>query len=59
MINIDQSEHIAIGDSCQLLLRPQHILLSKSSDGPAKVIEQQFMGGDHCRYAIEVEALKY
>lgn len=57
MINIDQSEHIAIGDSCQLLLRPQHILLSKSSDGPAKVIEQQFMG-DHCRYAIEVEGIK-
>ena len=56
-IKVLASDHIIVGDACQLLLRPQHIQLKKSTEGIAKVIEQQFMG-DHCRYAIEVDGVK-
>ncbi len=57
VLNIPESDHIQIGDSCNLLLRPQHIQLSQSNQGQATVTEQQFMG-DHFRYAIELEGVK-
>ncbi len=45
---------IEIGQPCQLLLRPQNVLITKSEQGNAEVIEQQFMG-EHYRYIVEAE----
>lgn len=53
-VDIEANDDIAIGESVLLLLRPQHVHLTKSSDGKACVTEQQFMG-DHCRYVIELD----
>ncbi|WCE30230.1 ABC transporter ATP-binding protein [Vibrio sp. SCSIO 43137] len=54
VVDIEANDDIAIGESALLLLRPQHVHLTKSSDGKACVTEQQFMG-DHCRYVIELD----
>ncbi len=57
IIKATSSALIRVGDTCQVLLRPQNIQLKKHTEGLANVIEQQFMG-DHCRYAIEVDGNK-
>ncbi|MGF1764153.1 ABC transporter ATP-binding protein [Aliivibrio kagoshimensis] len=43
------------GDHVDVLLRPQHVVISEDSEGVATVIEQQFMG-DNCRYVVEIES---
>ncbi len=48
---------IAVGNTCDLLLRPQQVLIQASDDGEVTVLEQQFMG-DHCRYVIDVHGTK-
>lgn len=48
---------IAVGSGCDLLLRPQQVLIRKSDEGEVRVLEQQFMG-DHCRYVIDVHGTK-
>jgi len=48
---------IAVGASCELLLRPQQVLIQSSDKGEVTVLEQQFMG-DHCRYVIDVHGTK-
>ncbi|MCZ4372965.1 ABC transporter ATP-binding protein [Vibrio diazotrophicus] len=48
---------IAVGGCCELLLRPQQILIQSSDKGEVTVLEQQFMG-DHCRYVIDVHGTK-
>jgi iron(III) transport system ATP-binding protein len=48
---------VAIGDACQLLLRPQHIQLSPQKSSNTRVVELQFLG-DHCRYVVEIEGEK-
>ncbi|WP_165310337.1 ABC transporter ATP-binding protein [Vibrio ziniensis] len=48
---------IPVGNSCDLLLRPQQVLIQASDDGEVTVLEQQFMG-DHCRYVIDVHGTK-
>ncbi|MBD0787476.1 ABC transporter ATP-binding protein [Vibrio sp. Y2-5] len=48
---------IAVGGSCDLLLRPQQVLIQASDKGEVTVLEQQFMG-DHCRYVIDVHGTK-
>ncbi len=42
---------IDLNQSCELLLRPQHLQLQAVEDSAIRVMEQQFMG-DHCRYVI-------
>ena len=48
---------IAVGASCELLLRPQQVLIQSLDKGEVTVLEQQFMG-DHCRYVIDVHGTK-
>lgn len=48
---------IAVGGGCELLLRPQQVLIQSSDKGEVTVLEQQFMG-DHCRYVIDVHGTK-
>jgi len=48
---------ITVGSSCDLLLRPQQVLIQASDDSEITVLEQQFMG-DHCRYVIDVHGTK-
>lgn len=48
---------ITVGSSCDLLLRPQQVLIQASDDSEIIVLEQQFMG-DHCRYVIDVHGTK-
>ncbi len=48
---------IAIGSTCDLLLRPQQVLIQAAEDSEVTVLEQQFMG-DHCRYVIDVHGTK-
>ena len=48
---------IELGNDCELLLRPQHILASYEQDSAISVLEQQFMG-DHCRYVTEAHGQK-
>ncbi|MGR5258923.1 ABC transporter ATP-binding protein [Vibrio astriarenae] len=47
-------DSIAIGEACELLLRPQHIVITASEESKIEVLEQQFMG-DHCRYVISID----
>ncbi len=45
---------IEAGQKCQLLLRPQNVIITKSNQGSnAQVVEQQFMG-EHYQYIVEV-----
>ncbi|MGY2575234.1 ABC transporter ATP-binding protein [Vibrio sp. C8] len=48
---------IEVGGGCELLLRPQQVLIRSSDKGEVTVLEQQFMG-DHCRYVIDVHGTK-
>lgn len=50
-------QDIVHGAECQLLLRPQNVLIEQSSEGEGKVLERQFMG-DHFRYAIAYKGLR-
>ncbi len=45
------------GSACEILLRPQQVMIHADADSEIKVIEQQFMG-DHCRYVINVQGVK-
>lgn len=45
------------GARIEVLLRPQHVVISADSQGDATIIEQQFMG-DNCRYLVEIESQK-
>ncbi|MFV0449319.1 MAG: ABC transporter ATP-binding protein [Vibrio sp.] len=49
--------NISCGQRCDLLLRPQQVLIQTSDEGEVTVLEQQFMG-DHCRYVIDVHGTK-
>lgn len=49
--------NISRGQRCDLLLRPQQVLIQTSDEGEVTVLEQQFMG-DHCRYVIDVHGTK-
>ncbi len=46
-------DDIQNGGTCELLLRPQQVVIRASEQGEVTVLEQQFMG-DHCRYVIDV-----
>ncbi len=50
-IEAKAQQDIAVGDGCELLLRPQHVQISADEESRVTVLEQQFMG-DHCRYVI-------
>ncbi|TKF93697.1 ABC transporter ATP-binding protein, partial [Vibrio sp. F13] len=52
MVEAKPQTEIEFGNTCELLLRPQHIQASYEQDSAISVLEQQFMG-DHCRYVIE------
>ncbi len=43
--------NIDLNQACELLLRPQHLVLEAVNNSDIHVLEQQFMG-DHCRYVI-------
>ncbi|WP_153447747.1 ABC transporter ATP-binding protein [Vibrio algicola] len=45
------------GQACEILLRPQQVMIHADAEGDIQVIEQQFMG-DHCRYMIDVQGVK-
>ncbi|MDR9828417.1 ABC transporter ATP-binding protein [Vibrio sp. FNV 38] len=47
-------DDIDVGEHCELLLRPQHVVIRPSEDSQIEVLEQQFMG-DHCRYIIDID----
>lgn len=51
-IEAKAQQDIAVGDGCELLLRPQHVQISAEEESLVTVLEQQFMG-DHCRYVID------
>lgn len=57
IITAQSKGNIAIGDDCQLLIRPQYVQVSQNVAGVAKVVEQLFMG-DQCRYVIEIDDTK-
>ncbi|OIQ25247.1 ABC transporter ATP-binding protein [uncultured Vibrio sp.] len=44
---------IEVNQDCELLLRPQHILIEAEQESSIRVQEQHFMG-DHCRYVVKV-----
>ncbi|WP_261815903.1 ABC transporter ATP-binding protein [Vibrio gallicus] len=46
-----------VEDKAHILLRPQHLLLSKNEQGATRVLEQQFMG-DHFRYVVEIDGCR-
>ncbi len=50
-ISAKAQQPIDLNQSCELLLRPQHLQLKAVDDSSIRVTEQQFMG-DHCRYVI-------
>ncbi|MCF7355166.1 ABC transporter ATP-binding protein [Vibrio sp. CK2-1] len=50
-------DSIAVGQGCEILLRPQQVLLQLDESSENRVIEQQFMG-DHCRYVVDVQGVK-
>lgn len=52
-LTVLNTEHIQLKQACELLLRPQQVLLSPDNNAIAVVVEQQFMG-DHCRYIVEI-----
>ncbi|HBV75121.1 MULTISPECIES: ABC transporter ATP-binding protein [Vibrio] len=53
---ITSKNQIEIGKACEILLRPQQVLLLHDEESEIRVIEQQFMG-DHCRYVIDVHGV--
>lgn len=56
-VSAQSKDQIAIGDYCQLLLRPQHVFIEADKEGIACVVEMLFMG-DHCRYIIDINGIK-
>ncbi len=52
-----KTEEYQQGANIEVLLRPQHVVISADPQGVATIIEQQFMG-DNCRYLVEVESKK-
>jgi iron(III) transport system ATP-binding protein len=52
LVEAQSQTMICNGGVCQLLLRPQQIILEKSENSSVVVKEMEFMG-DHCRYVIE------
>ncbi len=48
---------IETDSACELLLRPQQVMIQASDESEVTVLEQQFMG-DHCRYVIDVHGTK-
>ncbi|WP_027696296.1 ABC transporter ATP-binding protein [Vibrio litoralis] len=50
-------DSIAVGQGCEILLRPQQVLLQLDESSENRVIEQQFMG-DHCRYVVDVQGVQ-
>ncbi|GAL10558.1 ferric iron ABC transporter ATP-binding protein [Vibrio astriarenae] len=53
-IEAKAQDDITVGARCELLLRPQHVVITPSEESQIEVIEQQFMG-DHCRYVIDID----
>ncbi|WP_105900687.1 ABC transporter ATP-binding protein [Vibrio gangliei] len=53
---IQTQSDVKIGQACDVLLRPQQVILHPDEDSDIEVIEQQFMG-DHCRYLIDVQSI--
>jgi len=53
----EAGREIVADQNCELLLRPQHVSISASSNSEIEVLEQQFMG-DHCRYVIEAHGIR-
>ncbi|MGL6258421.1 ABC transporter ATP-binding protein [Vibrio sp. WXL210] len=54
IIEAKAQDKIESGSDCELLLRPQHIVINASDESKITVLEQQFMG-DHCRYVIDID----
>ena len=52
VVEAQSRNDIENGGACQLLLRPQQIILERSDESSIVVKEMEFMG-DHCRYIIE------
>lgn len=55
IIEAKAQDQIELGSGCELLLRPQHIVINASDESKITVLEQQFMG-DHCRYVIDIDS---
>lgn len=56
ILTIQAKNEIENGHACEILLRPQQVLLQDDERSEICVIEQQFMG-DHCRYVIDVQGV--
>lgn len=59
LVSVDErlQNRVEVGEACQLLLRPQNVLVHPDPNGEAKILEQQFMG-DHCRYVVELNSIR-
>ncbi|OEF24609.1 ABC transporter ATP-binding protein [Vibrio rumoiensis] len=56
ILTITAKNEIQISQACEILLRPQQVLLHPDDSSEIHVIEQQFMG-DHCRYVIDIQGV--
>ncbi|EEX38996.1 ABC transporter ATP-binding protein [Vibrio furnissii] len=52
VVDAQAQQSIAPGSECELLLRPQQVMIRADAESSVVVLEQQFMG-DHCRYVID------
>ncbi|MFW7522604.1 ABC transporter ATP-binding protein [Vibrio ostreicida] len=52
LVEAQAQQNIVLNAQCELLLRPQHVQISATTESSVTVLEQQFMG-DHCRYVID------
>ncbi|NLS12758.1 ABC transporter ATP-binding protein [Vibrio sp. SM6] len=57
VIEATAQQPIELDEWCELLLRPQHVLIDAAEESAVHVMEQQFMG-DHCRYVIDANGHK-
>lgn len=55
-LSILSGESLPLESGCEILVRPQQILLQQDNSTEIRVIEQQFMG-DHCRYVVDVQGV--
>lgn len=56
-LQVSSTDSVITGQGCEILLRPQQVLLQRDDHSDARVIEQQFMG-DHCRYVVDVQGVQ-
>ncbi|GLT16020.1 ABC transporter ATP-binding protein [Vibrio algivorus] len=56
-LHVVSADSIAVDQGCEILLRPQQVLLQLDESSDNRVLEQQFMG-DHCRYVVDVQGVQ-